>query len=161
MMGCPENQGLIPRICKALFERMSENSKKVTTHSVHAIFTIIFVQAGYCNGIPSETVLKTHLVDLPGNERVKVTGASGERLKEGAHVNKSLVILGSVISGLAEICVEANGHKKPFVPYRDSVLTCLLKNSLGGNSKTIMIAAISPADCNYGETLSTLRYAEI
>lgn len=72
-----------------------------------------------------------------------------------------MVTLGSVISALAELSVDHNGQKPKavFIPYRDSVLTWLLKDSLGGNSKTIMIAAISPADCNYGETLSTLRYA--
>lgn len=100
-------------------------------------------------------------MDLAGSERADATGATGQRLKEGAHINKSLVTLGSVISALAELpALEAAGHRRaPFIPYRDSVLTWLLKDSLGGNSKTIMIAAISPADCNYGETLSTLRYA--
>ncbi|KAJ2944678.1 hypothetical protein O0L34_g4034 [Tuta absoluta] len=133
----------------------------------HAIFTITFVQASYLrhNNMPSETVSKVHLVDLAGSERADATGATGQRLVEGAHINKSLVTLGSVISALAESSQQADlkqqkGVKKSvFIPYRDSVLTWLLKDSLGGNSKTIMIAAISPADCNYGETLSTLRYA--
>ncbi|XP_026743033.1 kinesin-like protein Klp98A [Trichoplusia ni] len=132
----------------------------------HAIFTITFVQASYLrhNNMPSETVSKVHLVDLAGSERADATGATGQRLVEGAHINKSLVTLGSVISALADssqpLEVRAQkGAKKVFIPYRDSVLTWLLKDSLGGNSKTIMIAAISPADCNYGETLSTLRYA--
>ncbi|KAI8424741.1 hypothetical protein MSG28_006692 [Choristoneura fumiferana] len=207
----------------------------------HAIFTITFVQASYLrhNNMPSETASKVHLVDLAGSERADATGATGQRLVEGAHINKSLVTLGSVISALAEssqLPVESRnqkGGKKVFIPYRDSVLTWLLKDSLGGNSKTIMIAAaygcisrtvinppslytshkfkrrlkhatrdftraaggsaarggsaggttirairrdattqsgangviggthraISPADCNYGETLSTLRYA--
>ncbi|XP_072929547.1 kinesin-like protein Klp98A [Epargyreus clarus] len=132
----------------------------------HAIFTITFVQASYLrhNNMPSETVSKVHLVDLAGSERADATGATGQRLVEGAHINKSLVTLGSVISALAESSqpVETRtpkGKKNVFIPYRDSVLTWLLKDSLGGNSKTIMIAAISPADCNYGETLSTLRYA--
>lgn len=97
------------------------------------------------------------------SERANATGATGQRLKEGAHINKSLVTLGSVISALSELSssVDASSVSKrnAFIPYRDSVLTWLLKDSLGGNSKTIMIAAISPADCNYGETLSTLRYA--
>ncbi|KAJ8714263.1 hypothetical protein PYW08_007883 [Mythimna loreyi] len=132
----------------------------------HAIFTITFVQASYLrhNNMPSETVSKVHLVDLAGSERADATGATGQRLVEGAHINKSLVTLGSVISALAESSQPLEvrlqkGQKKVFIPYRDSVLTWLLKDSLGGNSKTIMIAAISPADCNYGETLSTLRYA--
>lgn len=97
---------------------------------------------------------------MAGSERADATGATGQRLKEGAHINKSLVTLGSVISALAELSSDNSGQKKTFfIPYRDSVLTWLLKDSLGGNSKTIMIAAISPAECNYGETLSTLRYA--
>ena len=129
-----------------------------TSSRSHAIFTITFVQAGFLNNIPSETVSKIHLVDLAGSERANSTGATGQRLKEGAHINKSLVTLGSVISSLAEMS-NPQGSKKFYIPYRDSTLTWLLKDSLGGNSKTIMIAAISPADVNYSETLSTLRYA--
>nr|XP_050868124.1 kinesin-like protein Klp98A isoform X2 [Vespula vulgaris] len=240
MMGTPESQGLIPRICKTLFARMaagkesgasyrtevsfleihnervkdllridqtqshslrvrehpkrgpyvqdlsshlvydysdiqecmvrgnthrttaSTNMNDVSSRS-HAIFTITFVQAGLSEGnMPSETVSKVHLVDLAGSERANATGATGQRLKEGAHINKSLVTLGSVISALAEVNSSgdtSSSKRNVFIPYRDSVLTWLLKDSLGGNSKTIMIAAISPADCNYGETLSTLRYA--
>ena len=113
-------------------------------------------------GVPHETVSKIHLVDLAGSERADATGATGQRLKEGAHINKSLVTLGSVISALSEASGGKDGagsKKKVFIPYRDSVLTWLLKDSLGGNSKTIMIATISPAEVNHGETLSTLRYA--
>uniref|UniRef100_A0A1B0CAM6 Putative kinesin-like protein n=1 Tax=Lutzomyia longipalpis TaxID=7200 RepID=A0A1B0CAM6_LUTLO len=130
-----------------------------TSSRSHAIFTITFVQAGFTDDMPSETVSKIHLVDLAGSERANATGATGQRLKEGAHINKSLVTLGSVISALAEQTHPTNNKRILYIPYRDSVLTWLLKDSLGGNSKTIMIAAISPADCNYGETLSTLRYA--
>ncbi|XP_051237633.1 kinesin-like protein KIF16B isoform X2 [Dicentrarchus labrax] len=129
----------------------------------HAIFTINFTQAKFDAEMPSETVSKIHLVDLAGSERADATGATGVRLKEGGNINKSLVTLGNVISSLADISqdgVNTNLKKKSvFVPYRDSVLTWLLKDSLGGNSKTIMIATVSPADVNYGETLSTLRYA--
>ncbi|XP_017874415.1 PREDICTED: kinesin-like protein Klp98A isoform X2 [Drosophila arizonae] len=141
-----------------------------TSSRSHAIFTITFVQAVFMNDMPSETVSKIHLVDLAGSERANATGATGQRLKEGAHINKSLVTLGSVISALAEqtsahntstVATTPNGGTKRvlYIPYRDSILTWLLKDSLGGNSKTIMIAALSPADCNYSETLSTLRYA--
>lgn len=129
-----------------------------TSSRSHAIFTITFVQADFRNDMPSETVSKIHLVDLAGSERANATGATGQRLKEGAHINKSLVTLGSVISALADQ-TSTHNKKLSYIPYRDSVLTWLLKDSLGGNSKTIMIAAISPADCNYSETLSTLRYA--
>ncbi|XP_018540354.1 kinesin-like protein KIF16B isoform X4 [Lates calcarifer] len=129
----------------------------------HAIFTINFTQAKFDAEMPSETVSKIHLVDLAGSERADATGATGVRLKEGGNINKSLVTLGNVISALADMtqdAVNTNLKKKSvFVPYRDSVLTWLLKDSLGGNSKTIMIATVSPADVNYGETLSTLRYA--
>ncbi|XP_071755983.1 kinesin-like protein KIF16B isoform X2 [Centroberyx gerrardi] len=129
----------------------------------HAIFTINFTQAKFDAEMPSETVSKIHLVDLAGSERADATGATSVRLKEGGNINKSLVTLGNVISALADLTqdgLNTNLKKKSvFVPYRDSVLTWLLKDSLGGNSKTIMIATISPADVNYGETLSTLRYA--
>ncbi|XP_028827820.1 kinesin-like protein KIF16B isoform X2 [Denticeps clupeoides] len=129
----------------------------------HAIFTVNFTQAKFDAEMPCEMVSKIHLVDLAGSERADATGATGVRLKEGANINKSLVTLGNVISALADLSQdEGDGHlkkKQVFVPYRDSVLTWLLKDSLGGNSKTIMIATISPADVNYGETLSTLRYA--
>ncbi|XP_066516930.1 kinesin-like protein KIF16B isoform X4 [Hoplias malabaricus] len=129
----------------------------------HAIFTINFTQAKFDAEMPCETVSKIHLVDLAGSERADATGATGVRLKEGGNINKSLVTLGNVISALADISQTGGNSqlkkKQVFVPYRDSVLTWLLKDSLGGNSKTIMIATISPADVNYGETLSTLRYA--
>ncbi|XP_071517126.1 kinesin-like protein Klp98A isoform X2 [Panulirus ornatus] len=130
-----------------------------TSSRSHAIFTVTFIQAKLLSDTPLETRSKIHLVDLAGSERADATGATGQRLKEGAHINKSLVTLGSVISALAEQAAKATSGKNVFIPYRDSVLTWLLKDSLGGNSKTIMIATISPADVNYGETLSTLRYA--
>ncbi|XP_069942470.1 kinesin-like protein Klp98A isoform X2 [Cherax quadricarinatus] len=130
-----------------------------TSSRSHAIFTVTFIQAKLLSDTPLETRSKIHLVDLAGSERADATGATGQRLKEGAHINKSLVTLGSVISALAEQASKATSGKNVFIPYRDSVLTWLLKDSLGGNSKTIMIATISPADVNYGETLSTLRYA--
>lgn len=110
-------------------------------------------------------ILVPSLVDLAGSERANSTGATGQRLKEGANINKSLTTLGKVIAALA-VASQAEGKKgkkgkaEEFVPYRDSVLTWLLKDSLGGNSKTAMIAAISPADVQYEETLSTLRYAD-
>jgi len=92
---------------------------------------------------------------LAGSERVKTSGAEGTRLKEAGNINKSLMILGRVISELAK---KAEG-KPAAPPFRESSLTKLLQNALGGNSKTCMIAALSPADINFDETLSTLRYA--
>lgn len=95
---------------------------------------------------------KLNLVDLAGSERQSKTGASGSRLKEGCKINMSLSALGNVIAALVD-------GKGKHIPYRDSKLTRLLKDSLGGNTKTVMVAAISPADYNYDETMSTLRYA--
>lgn len=99
------------------------------------------------------------LVDLAGSERAVKTGAVGDRLKEGSNINKSLTTLGLVISKLADQSATSKNRDK-FVPYRDSVLTWLLKDNLGGNSKTVMVATISPSADNYEETLSTLRYAD-
>ncbi|XP_051816282.1 kinesin-like protein KIF16B isoform X2 [Acanthochromis polyacanthus] len=127
----------------------------------HAIFTIMFTQAQFDAELPRETLSKIHLVDLAGSEQADATHTTGVRLKESANINKSLVTLGSVISALADLSVGGQSAKKKhiFIPYRDSVLTWLLKDSLGGNSMTTMIATISPADVNYGESLNTLRYA--
>uniref|UniRef100_A0A0E0CRD1 Kinesin motor domain-containing protein n=1 Tax=Oryza meridionalis TaxID=40149 RepID=A0A0E0CRD1_9ORYZ len=99
---------------------------------------------------------KFHLVDLAGSERAKRTGADGLRLKEGIHINRGLLALGNVISALGD---EKKRKEGAFVPYRDSKLTRLLQDSLGGNSKTAMIACISPADSNAEETINTLKYA--
>uniref|UniRef100_A0A1Q3EUQ2 Kinesin-like protein unc-104 n=1 Tax=Culex tarsalis TaxID=7177 RepID=A0A1Q3EUQ2_CULTA len=134
-----------------------------TSSRSHAVFTIFFTQrrVDKMTGLETEKVSKISLVDLAGSERADSTGAKGTRLKEGANINKSLTTLGKVISALAEVASKSKKSKKAdFIPYRDSVLTWLLRENLGGNSKTAMIAAISPADINYDETLSTLRYAD-
>lgn len=136
----------------------ASTSMNDTSSRSHAIFTIMFSKACYVANNPYETTSKINLVDLAGSERANSTNAQGHRLVEGSHINKSLVTLGNVISGLAENS-KKSPKKKQFIPYRDSVLTWLLKDSLGGNSKTVMVATISPADVNYGETLNTLRYA--
>jgi len=99
-----------------------------------------------------------NLVDLAGSERSGATGATGDRLKEGCNINRSLLILGNVINCLADKAIGKNKNMLP--PYRDSALTRILQNALGGNSKTVMICALSPATINYEETLSTLRYAD-
>ncbi|XP_060630864.2 kinesin-like protein KIF13A isoform X7 [Anolis sagrei] len=148
---------------------MSEGNKSRTVAATnmneessrsHAVFNIIITQTLYDlqSGNSGEKVSKVSLVDLAGSERVSKTGAAGERLKEGSNINKSLSTLGLVISSLADQA--AGKGKNKFVPYRDSVLTWLLKDNLGGNSQTAMIATISPAADNYEETLSTLRYAD-
>lgn len=158
-----------------------------TSSRSHAVFTLILTQKRYdeATDLNTERVSKISLVDLAGSERANSTGAQGARLKEGANINKSLTTLGKVISALADVsnstgnsmmhsATSMNNLKKTagntplnttkkkaeFIPYRDSVLTWLLKENLGGNSKTAMLAAISPADINYDETLSTLRYAD-
>ncbi|XP_068190805.1 kinesin-like protein KIF1B isoform X8 [Antennarius striatus] len=131
-----------------------------TSSRSHAVFTIVFTQKKHDNetALSTEKVSKISLVDLAGSERADSTGAKGTRLKEGANINKSLTTLGKVISALAE--VSKKKKKTDFIPYRDSVLTWLLRENLGGNSRTAMVAALSPADINYDETLSTLRYAD-
>ncbi|KQS62417.1 uncharacterized protein Dere_GG22243, isoform F [Drosophila erecta] len=134
-----------------------------TSSRSHAVFTIFFTQRRHdlMTNLTTEKVSKISLVDLAGSERADSTGAKGTRLKEGANINKSLTTLGKVISALAEVASKKKNTKKAdFIPYRDSALTWLLRENLGGNSKTAMIAAISPADINYDETLSTLRYAD-
>ncbi|XP_076850635.1 kinesin-like protein KIF1C [Brachyhypopomus gauderio] len=132
-----------------------------TSSRSHAVFTIIFTQRrhDHLTTLSTEKVSKISLVDLAGSERPDSSGAKGMRLKEGANINKSLTTLGKVISALAD--AQSNKKRKSeFIPYRDSVLTWLLKENLGGNSRTAMIAALSPADISYEETLSTLRYAD-
>ncbi|XP_047404346.1 LOW QUALITY PROTEIN: kinesin-like protein KIF13B [Sciurus carolinensis] len=148
---------------------MSEGNKSRTVAATnmneessrsHAVFKITLTHTLYDvkSGTSGEKVGKLSLVDLAGSERATKTGAAGDRLKEGSNINKSLTTLGLVISALAD--QGAGKNKNKFVPYRDSVLTWLLKDSLGGNSKTAMVATVSPAADNYDETLSTLRYAD-
>uniref|UniRef100_A0A8C0HQG9 Kinesin family member 4A n=1 Tax=Buteo japonicus TaxID=224669 RepID=A0A8C0HQG9_9AVES len=120
----------------------------------HAIFTICIDQKKK-NDKNSSFHSKLHLVDLAGSERQKKTKAEGDRLKEGININRGLLCLGNVISALGD-----ENKKGGFVPYRDSKLTRLLQDSLGGNSHTLMIACVSPADSNLEETLNTLRYAD-
>ncbi|KAL0366357.1 UNVERIFIED_CONTAM: Kinesin-like protein KIN-4C [Sesamum radiatum] len=143
----------------------------------HAIFTISMEQRRISNNLAGDEVgddvlhAKLHLVDLAGSERAKRTGADGTRLQEGIHINKGLLALGNVISALGD---EKKRKEGGHVPYRDSKLTRILQariyllitsneghilDSLGGNSKTIMIACVSPADTNAEETLNTLKYA--
>ena len=104
------------------------------------------------NGEPHIRVGKLNLVDLAGSERQAKTGATGDRLKEATKINLSLSALGNVISALVD-------GKSAHIPYRDSKLTRLLQDSLGGNAKTVMVANIGPAAYNYEESLTTLRYA--
>jgi hypothetical protein len=130
-----------------------------TSSRAHTVTTLTFRQRFIDKekgNQTSEKMSEINLVDLAGSERAASTQATGDRLKEGANINKSLSILGKCISILAK---KSSGKTNEVVPYRESKLTFILKNALGGNSRTTMIAALSPASVNYDETLSTLRYA--
>lgn len=129
-----------------------------TSSRAHTIITIEFKQKDLVDGRTIEKFSVINLVDLAGSEKVAKSGATGDRLKEGCSINKSLSVLGLVISVLASKSM--GKEKKTVVPYRDSSLTRILQNALGGNSKTLMICAISPSNNNVEESLSTLRYAD-
>eukprot|EP00040_Diaphanoeca_grandis_P028526 m.165344 g.165344 ORF g.165344 m.165344 type:complete len:1263 (-) comp31382_c0_seq1:71-3859(-) len=134
-----------------------------TSSRSHAVFTLFMTEQWYdkATDTTAEKASRLSLVDLAGSERQSKTGARGEQLKEGANINKSLSTLGLVIKALAEASTGAGkGRGKAFIPYRDSILTWLLKDNLGGNAKTVMVAAISPSSDNLDETISTLRYAD-
>ncbi|GLJ17029.1 hypothetical protein SUGI_0294640 [Cryptomeria japonica] len=131
------------------------NMNRASSRS-HSVFTCIIESKWECQSVTHHRFGRLNLVDLAGSERQKSSGAEGERLKEATNINKSLSTLGLVIMNLVNI---ANG-KTQHVPYRDSKLTFLLQDSLGGNSKTIIIANVSPANCCGMETLSTLKFAQ-
>ena len=153
----PEIENLMDEGNKA--RTVAATNMNETSSRSHAVFTLTLTQKRHDveTNMDTEKVSRISLVDLAGSERQHATGATGARLKEGAEINRSLSTLGRVIASLADL---SSGKKGMKVPYRDSVLTWLLKDSLGGNSLTAMIAAISPADINFEETLSTLRYAD-
>uniref|UniRef100_A0A8C4Y8I4 Kinesin family member 21B n=1 Tax=Gopherus evgoodei TaxID=1825980 RepID=A0A8C4Y8I4_9SAUR len=146
----------------ALSRTTASTQMNVQSSRSHAIFTIhlcqmrVSAQPDLTDNAPEYETLtaKFHFVDLAGSERLKRTGATGERAKEGISINCGLLALGNVISALGD-----QSKKAVHVPYRDSKLTRLLQDSLGGNSQTIMIACISPSDRDFMETLNTLKYA--
>ncbi|KAJ0004319.1 hypothetical protein NQD34_010533 [Periophthalmus magnuspinnatus] len=146
MVGCLEQGNSARTVGSTAMNAASSRS--------HAIFTITLEQRRGTDKSDS-VVSKLHLVDLAGSERQKKTKAEGDRLKEGISINKGLLSLGNVISALGD-----ESKKNTFVPYRDSKLTRLLQDSLGGNSHTLMVACVSPADSNMEETINTLRYAD-
>ncbi|KAL4578559.1 hypothetical protein LXL04_014683 [Taraxacum kok-saghyz] len=133
----------------------STNMNRASSRS-HSVFTCIIESKWVSQGVTHHRFARLNLVDLAGSERQKSSGAEGERLKEATNINKSLSTLGLVIMNLVNV---SNG-KSLHVPYRDSKLTFLLQDSLGGNSKTTIIANISPSSCNSLETLSTLKFAQ-
>ncbi|XP_024900397.1 kinesin-like protein KIF21B isoform X1 [Pteropus alecto] len=157
----------------ALSRTTASTQMNLQSSRSHAIFTIHLCQTRLCaqpgpvdataTGLPEgaapareyETLTaKFHFVDLAGSERLKRTGATGERAKEGISINCGLLALGNVISALGD-----QSKKVAHVPYRDSKLTRLLQDSLGGNSQTVMVACVSPSDRDFMETLNTLKYA--
>jgi hypothetical protein len=135
------------------------NDQSSRSHSVFTIRIEQKVTTELSESRQREQLIKAkiNLVDLAGSERASKTNATGATLKEGANINKSLLTLGNVINSLAEGMKGGKGNK--VIPYRESKLTRLLQESLGGNAATVMIASISPADYNYSETISTLKYA--
>ncbi|CAF3629264.1 unnamed protein product [Adineta steineri] len=137
---------------------IAATNMNITSSRAHTIVTIYFNQIIKNDLGETKKTSVINLVDLAGSERISNTGVTGDRLKESTNINRSLSALGNVISALVDI--SSGVKRKIVVPYRDSILTKLLQNALGGNSKTIMIAALSPADINYDETLSTLRFAD-
>ncbi|XP_074050951.1 kinesin-like protein KIF21A isoform X8 [Macrotis lagotis] len=157
----------------ALSRTTASTQMNVQSSRSHAIFTIHLCQTRVCPKIDAENVIdnkmisessqmnefetltaKFHFVDLAGSERLKRTGATGERAREGISINCGLLALGNVISALGD-----KSKRATHVPYRDSKLTRLLQDSLGGNSQTVMIACVSPSDRDFMETLNTLKYA--
>lgn len=126
----------------------------------HTIFTLNITQDKDLDDEFKQSITsKVNIVDLAGSERTRVVNATGTRLKESVLINKSLLTLGKVITQLAEYDFVKGGSSNSYIPYRESALTWLLKESLGGNSKTTMIATVSPASIHQEETLTTLRYA--
>jgi len=147
-LGCLETGALARTTASTQMNTQSSRS--------HAIFTLTIQQSVMASETQDVETLsaKFHFVDLAGSERLKRTGATGERAKEGISINTGLLCLGNVISVLGD-----ESRKASHVPYRDSKLTRLLQDSLGGNSQTVMIACISPSEQDFMESLNTLRYA--
>ncbi|KAM9250266.1 kinesin-like protein KIF18B [Cariama cristata] len=153
-----------PASAEQLLEMLANGNKNRTQHPTdanatssrsHAVFQIYVKQRDRVGGLARDLcVAKMSLIDLAGSERASVTNAKGERLREGANINRSLLALINVINALAD-----GKNKKTHVPYRDSKLTRLLKDSIGGNCRTIMIAAVSPSVLAYEDTYNTLKYA--
>ncbi|XP_014798167.1 PREDICTED: kinesin-like protein KIF18B [Calidris pugnax] len=153
-----------PASAEQLLQMLANGNKNRTQHPTdanktssrsHAIFQIYVKQQDRGGGLDRDLqVAKMSLVDLAGSERASVTNAKGERLREGANINRSLLALINVINALADA-----KSKKTHIPYRDSKLTRLLKDSIGGNCRTIMIAAVSPCALAYEDTYNTLKYA--
>ncbi|KAL9540509.1 hypothetical protein MBANPS3_009641 [Mucor bainieri] len=150
---CDNPEELLSFLSKGSLCRTTGSTEMNTVSSrSHAVFSVILKQQKSAEE-PSITS-KFHFVDLAGSERLKRTNAQGDRAKEGISINSGLLALGNVISALGD-----EARRTSHVPYRDSKLTRLLQDSLGGNSQTLMLACVSPSDSNFMETLNTLKYA--
>eukprot|EP00466_Bigelowiella_natans_P015895 jgi/Bigna1/34057/e_gw1.4.230.1 len=137
--------------------KVGETAMNRESSRSHSVFKLnIHSTSIGANGVRVDRYSQFNMIDLAGSERQKLTGAMGERLKEASQINKSLSALGNVITGLVDVSRGKHRH----IPYRDSKLTFLLKQSLGGNSMTYIVACVSPANSAFGETLSTLRFAK-
>lgn len=153
-----------PKTAKELLEMLASGNQNRTQHPTeanatssrsHAVFQVYVKQQDRIASISKNLrVAKMCLIDLAGSERVTSTKAQGARFREGANINRSLLALGNVINALAD-----GKGKKSHIPYRDSKLTRLLKDSLGGNCRTVMIATVSPSASSYEDTYNTLKYA--
>jgi len=160
--GLTENP--VDSVAAAMAQLESGSLKRVTAATAmnntssrsHAIFSVLLSIVGKGESSSAATISKFHLVDLAGSERPKKTQATGDRYKEGVAINQGLLALGNVIAALGE----ENPGKNHHIPYRNSKLTRLLQDSLGGNSYTLMVSCVSPADSNIEETMSTLRYSD-
>lgn len=130
----------------------SMNSESSRSHTIFSITVSVQLEE---NGVQKCRFSKVHIVDLAGSERTKLAKVEGDRLREGCNINKSLHALGNVINSLVE-----SAKKKKYIPFRDSKLTYFLKDSLGGNSKTTLLANINPSKAYLGDTISTLMFAK-
>jgi hypothetical protein len=135
--------------------RMASTLMNTESSRSHAIFTVTVVSEVTEDGLTTSKKAKLHIVDLAGSERVKHTQVEGERLREGCNINRSLHVLGNVINSLVE-----SSRKKKHIPFRDSKLTHYLKDSLGGNSITKLLANVHTSKQYFGDTLSTLMFAK-
>ncbi|KAM7424252.1 hypothetical protein PAMA_000543 [Pampus argenteus] len=153
-----------PKSAEHILEALDSGNRNRTQHPTdmnatssrsHAVFQIYLRQQDKTASLnPNVCVAKMSLIDLAGSERASATNAKGARLREGANINRSLLALGNIINALAD-----PKSKKAHIPYRDSKLTRILKDSLGGNCRTVMIANVSPSSKSYDDTHNTLKYA--
>jgi centromeric protein E len=165
---CPEDFMAILRRGEASRSYASTNMNAESSRS-HTIYRVT-IEAREKNSLPPDSddatetppgrISYLNLVDLAGSERQKSTKAEGKVLKEGANINKSLLALGAVINKLGELSKKVKGAKAAFIPYRDSKLTRILKQSLGGNTLTSILCAVTPAPMHREETVSTLKFGQ-